>query len=312
MKGKVIAVANSVTFYKSLEGLRGLGVFLVLISHFIIVPHFPGLIFLKFGYLGVNFFFVLSGFLITEILFKEINRGTDGRKILKSFYFKRLLRIFPIYYIAIIILVIVKVGNIRQLFIWAFTYTYNIGSIWYNVSSDTLWHTWSLCVEEQFYIVWPLLLLIFSKKAINHAYLIVSAIILSLVIKAVYVYSNGNNVAGFTQAFTPSAMDALALGSLLAYMKIYKPTLLNSLLKWYYLPAALIIFFWVMLYRYTDNSAFYLWKNYYRSYCFLHYRIWRTRYENLFQYFFRKQGFMLFWQNILWNLPVPHYPVFHI
>lgn len=77
-------------FYPHLEGLRGYAVFFVLISHWLIISYFPQLIFLKLGFLGVNIFFVLSGFLITEILLNEINYNCENRStILKKILFKK-------------------------------------------------------------------------------------------------------------------------------------------------------------------------------------------------------------------------------
>lgn len=90
-------------YYGQLDGLRAVAVMLVIISHFIIVPSYPGLLFLKFGFWGVNIFFVLSGFLITEILLNDIGTMSAG-KLLKKFYIRRTLRIFPIYYLTLAVL----------------------------------------------------------------------------------------------------------------------------------------------------------------------------------------------------------------
>jgi peptidoglycan/LPS O-acetylase OafA/YrhL len=241
-------------FYDSLEGFRGISVLLVLISHFLIISHFPKFIFLNFGFLGVNFFFVLSGFLITEILMNEIEKDGNTRKIIKNFYLKRTIRIFPIYYLSIIGLSIFNIQGLRELLPWTLTYSTNIGSVWFGKGAGIIGHFWSLCVEEQFYLFWPLLLIIFRKK---HLYLFIAIIIVSVSAKFIYLVFNGPNIRGFIHDSTPAALDALSFGALLAYLKNNKPDILNKVLKHGYIPVSLIFFFWIMLYSYHEFSFFY-------------------------------------------------------
>ena len=119
------------SFYPYIEGFRGLAVLLVLLSHWLIIEYFPNFTFLKLGFLGVNFFFVLSGFLITEILLIEIHNKVKSKTILKNFFAKRTLRIFPIYYLTIIVLALFNVRESVNLLPWTLTYSLNIGQNWY-------------------------------------------------------------------------------------------------------------------------------------------------------------------------------------
>ncbi len=108
----------------------------------------------SWGWAGVQLFFALSGFLITRILL----RGETGRlgADLKRYYLRRTLRIFPLYYA--IVLVIGTSGPWGDL-PWLFTYTYNIKVYLDTSLNDQLGHFWTLCVEEQFYLLYPLALL---------------------------------------------------------------------------------------------------------------------------------------------------------
>jgi len=164
----------------ALDGIRGIAIALVLLVHFVGPIHSaPGhplqdLIVKLAGYgtLGIDLFFVLSGFLITGILLKT----KPGSRFFRNFYIRRTLRIFPLYYIVLIFFFIILpqipwfqgpiIDRIGQGQIWAWTYLYNfyIASIgdWHSVPYIS--HFWSLAVEEQFYLVWPFCVYYLSTK----------------------------------------------------------------------------------------------------------------------------------------------------
>ena len=131
------------------------------------------------GWGGVQVFFTLSGFLITRILV----RGHSGRigVDLGRYYFRRTLRIFPLYY-AVIGLVWLTAGvpDVG----WLLTYTYNIRGFWNQGVDETIGHFWTLCVEEQFYVFYPLILLVTPAR--GRLGLILSLIALA---KAFQVYA---------------------------------------------------------------------------------------------------------------------------
>jgi peptidoglycan/LPS O-acetylase OafA/YrhL len=146
---------------KSLDGLRAIAVLLVLYYHWN-GGDFWG-IKIELGTLGVYIFFVLSGFLISNLLLNQKNEGLLTK--LKKFYLKRVLRILPIYYIFILILYTIDYDNIRT---DIFFYIFHIQNYLFYVKqvSPFITHLWSLAVEEQFYLFWPLLLLLLKKKHI--------------------------------------------------------------------------------------------------------------------------------------------------
>jgi peptidoglycan/LPS O-acetylase OafA/YrhL len=133
-----------------LDGLRAIAVLMVFFFHHGLLP---------FGWIGVQAFFVLSGFLITGILVRA--RANTLQRYLINFYGRRLLRIFPLYFTVIGLFTAAvwlgfKAGGLQAGLPYAATYTYNI---WhasrYFQHSKLITHFWSLCVEEQFYLVWP-------------------------------------------------------------------------------------------------------------------------------------------------------------
>jgi peptidoglycan/LPS O-acetylase OafA/YrhL len=150
--------------YPALDGLRGIAVLLVVIHH-----NFDTGGYFFFGWLGVDLFFVLSGFLITDILLRTVNEPG----YLKNFYMRRVLRIFPLYYLALFIILVIfplfdnlglELGFYTENQVWLWTYTQNWLYIFKTqYGSPILLHFWSLAVEEQFYIIWPFLILWIRK-----------------------------------------------------------------------------------------------------------------------------------------------------
>jgi peptidoglycan/LPS O-acetylase OafA/YrhL len=153
----------------SLDGLRAISIIMVLIGHASGAVAHPSRV-LDFlahtfgdGELGVSIFFVISGFLITTLLIKERERA--GQIHLGNFYLRRIFRILPAFYLYLFALAVIScLGWIRvprSAFIAAatFTWNYHFGNWnWF------LGHLWSLSIEEQFYIAWPLLLFIGGKS----------------------------------------------------------------------------------------------------------------------------------------------------
>ena len=144
---------------RTLDGLRGVAVAFVLLLHF-------G--YLNGGWIGVQLFFVLSGFLITGVLVAD--RDAPLGPYLKRFYWRRALRIFPLYYgyLAILGLACAILGRPARFPEHALplaTYTYNFTRASDFTPSPFFTHFWSLAVEEQFYLVWPLLVHALSRRA---------------------------------------------------------------------------------------------------------------------------------------------------
>lgn len=154
-------------YIPSLNGLRALSVLLVILCHIELyyryVVHDPvseALFFFYNGQLGVNVFFVLSGFLITRLLLQEEEQTQTVS--LRRFYFRRTLRIFPAYYFLLLVYFFLQRAGLIEISpaSWwrALTYTKNIANDeWFTR------HAWSLSLEEQFYLLWPLLFTCFPR-----------------------------------------------------------------------------------------------------------------------------------------------------
>lgn len=169
----------------------------------------------NFGLIGVIVFFVLSSYLITRILLFEKNTiKSKISHILKRFYINRAIRIFPIYYLAIILLLLINYQGIREHYSWFITYLQNF--LFYlrpTESYDYVIHFWSLAVEEQFYLLWPLLILSVNSKHIPAicVFLIISAPLFRL-----QMYNSG---VGSSNYLLMGSIDAFAWGGLLAYFQ---------------------------------------------------------------------------------------------
>lgn len=137
------------TYRPELDGLRALSLLLVFTAHL-------GAASFDFGFLGVDVFFVLSGFLITELLLR-------AKKDLRSFYLRRFTRLFPALFVMVLITSLLSFTG-AWVFPWwvplvALGYGMNlVGFFTSDTIADPLTPTWSLAVEEQFYLIWPLVL----------------------------------------------------------------------------------------------------------------------------------------------------------
>lgn len=148
-------------YMPQLDGLRAFAVASVIISHYIPHQYHFGI---PFGTIGVQLFFVLSGFLITNILLSY--RKLSRRNAFKRFYARRTLRIFPLYYTALTLGFIFGTTTLRNDPLWHIFYGSNILYFCDNDWPGTGSHFWSLSVEEQFYLLWPALILLIPQNKI--------------------------------------------------------------------------------------------------------------------------------------------------
>ncbi len=215
----------------ALDGMRGVAILLVLLFHgflsvaWKIPSNVSFAMWPNIGWLGVDIFFVLSGFLITGILLDTRNSPRHFR----NFYARRFLRIIPVYYLflAVIFLVLplfgmfntegLKVIQHRQAWLW--THLTNIGFVYYHkvwVQADwlDLNHLWSLAIEEQFYVLWPLLVYFLNRRWLKVTCL--AFIVLSTALRFT-LWQMGQPV-GALYFPTPCRLDGLAMGSLVAVL----------------------------------------------------------------------------------------------
>lgn len=204
-------------YFGQLDGLRFFAIFGVLIGHWY-QPSITNQFFKSLPYgAGVILFFVISGFLITKILIefklKNESQSAGNWTSLRSFFIRRSLRIFPIYYVLIISLFIFDFSNTRELMGWLASYSINIKMSIANSFPLNFTHFWSLAVEEQFYLFWPIIIVLVPK--INLKQVIIFSIIFSLLIKYYLVLFTSCSMASSSLVFTN--MHSLGLGALMAY-----------------------------------------------------------------------------------------------
>ncbi|MEJ0081052.1 MAG: acyltransferase [Puia sp.] len=177
-------------YLPQLDSFRFFAVFLVIIYHWLpnnrinLIPN---------GYLGVTFFFVLSGFLISSNLLyqkRELDKGLISfSKAFKSFYIRRTLRIFPLYFLVIFLVFAIAPLAFGGHLLWYLTYTPNFLVFRMQGWPGMLSHFWSLGVEEQFYLVWPFM--IFNIPLGFLKYLFSGIICLSIISKFIFFQSSG-------------------------------------------------------------------------------------------------------------------------
>ena len=202
-----------------LDGLRALAVIPVVVHHLLI--YYGGVSFNLGAMYGVKLFFVLSGFLITLILLRSRaacdSSGKSRMLALRVFYTRRVLRIFPLYYLVVAVAVLVNLEPARKL-VWSLvTYTLNFHMGWQGWFEAHFAHFWSLCVEEQFYIVWPWMILLVPKQRLLP--LVVGISMVSFVLRILLV-SSGYTMMTMLGAYVYPWMnlDTLGGGALLALL----------------------------------------------------------------------------------------------
>jgi len=166
---------------------------------------------IPFGF-GVDLFFVLSGYLITSILL-DIRHARDRGHGLAIFYARRALRIFPAYYMTMAVAAIFGVTIVRDTWKWDVTYLSNVLTFLQSRWPDAISHWWSLAVEEQFYLLWPCII-VFAPRRLLLPLLAVA--IASAPIFRGWLAARGHPVE-FTNLLIPGSLDCLGAGSLLAF-----------------------------------------------------------------------------------------------
>jgi peptidoglycan/LPS O-acetylase OafA/YrhL len=209
----------------ALDGLRGLAILAVMLSHItVMVPASPAdrayFQVVDSGWMGVDLFFVLSGFLITGILFDS----RPNPHYFRNFYMRRVLRIFPLYYIYLTLMLVIAPhlhsaalaaqGTISGSSLWYWLYASNVRFAMHGFDSQVLSITWSLAVEEHFYLVWPVVVLTFGRRTLLWICLGIAAAALGLRIAC--VISEVRAVIPYT--FTACRMDSLAIGAAVALL----------------------------------------------------------------------------------------------
>jgi peptidoglycan/LPS O-acetylase OafA/YrhL len=188
------------------------------------------------GWCGVDLFFVLSGFLITRILLHSKQRP----KYFRNFYARRTLRIFPLYYAAVLTyLAIAAIFHLKYAASaapWLLTYTSNLVFTFDKsfIVPLTVGHFWSLAIEEQFYLFWPFLVLVLSRAGLGRASILF--FVLAFVARSTLVHV-GNTFAAYR--FTIGRLDALSLGGAVALLATAQNADREVLRRWAWVVLAL-------------------------------------------------------------------------
>jgi peptidoglycan/LPS O-acetylase OafA/YrhL len=211
--------------FHTFDALRFFACLKVFLHHLPILA-FPWFVVIKTGGgIGVQFFFVLSGFLITYIILEE--REQTGQLNLKHFFVRRVLRIWPLFYLAIaiafftpLLLAMLHLGSSQVGYepdwLWSvlFLENYKMMITHANPNVSPLGVMWSLCIEEHFYILWGILLYIIPIKKVMR--LIILCIVLSPICRYIYIANGIPTLDIFTN------IDLFAYGAIPAYLLITK------------------------------------------------------------------------------------------
>lgn len=243
---------------EALNGIRGFAVLQVVLAHthYIISadPYaievtrwtFINRIF-EPGYLGLDVFFTLSGFLITSLLLRDLSlrRGAGERatSVIRRFYIRRALRLLPALYVMLVIAYTwaLFTNDVPQHVQWRTTYSAvlyiaNWATVWnLPATNPDLGHLWSLAVEEQFYIVWPVALLLIVKfcRTVQSKLILVALLALAVTLHRINLYNDGANWL-FVYIRTDTRVDSMLIGALFAIVFRYVrlKTRLVSIAAW--------------------------------------------------------------------------------
>lgn len=217
---------HNIKYFENLDGLRFLSAFGVLLFHKInnlpwefsethgVYYRAVGF-FTRNGFLGVNFFFVLSGFLITWLIIKEIEFG--DKFDYPKFIIRRILRIWPLYFLIVFLSFVFfeQQSGIG----YYLSFLSNVEVIYKNsLQTGVAFPLWSVSIEEQFYVLVPLIIFLFKPKGLNFYVLLYTTII---VISIVYQILNIENINKIHYS-TISCATNISVGGLLAAFSFYK------------------------------------------------------------------------------------------
>jgi peptidoglycan/LPS O-acetylase OafA/YrhL len=229
-------------FFPNLDGLRFFAFFSVFLFHSFFTKNpsiqenqvFAGLRWLtRPGDIGVNFFFVLSGFLITFLLLSE--RQFTGRIAIAAFYMRRVLRIWPLYFVVVLIGFVVfpwlkvhfgETTAHEPAQLWYYlAFLANFNNIYNGSNTPTLTLLWSVAVEEQFYLVWPLL--VAAVPSSKMGWLFGAVMALSLAFRAGHTHE-----LAVLHFHTFSLIGDMALGGLVAWLCWRDDRLITAVARW--------------------------------------------------------------------------------
>ncbi|HEV3272673.1 MAG TPA: acyltransferase [Candidatus Methylacidiphilales bacterium] len=202
------------TYYPHLDGLRALAILGILFEHL----DLPLPVMLRCGPLSVRFFFVLTGYFITLSLWRvrgEMADSNEGYMPLGRYYLARLLRTGPPFYLSLLIGALFGIEEVRSNFFWLATFQANNYIAWLGYWPDAISHYWSLAVQEQFYFLWPLIVLTLPRRWFFAT--MAGFILFGLGFRIVCIVDNSTTLARWVTLF--GCIDSFAVGALVAYLR---------------------------------------------------------------------------------------------
>ncbi len=254
---------NNRFYYPSLDGLRFFAFLVVFFHHSLqnihsdhMLINFFLIIIQKNGWVGVDLFFVLSGFLITTLLLKE--RSTLGKFSLINFWIRRSLRIWPLYYLALLFGFfvgpiffpnpLINHSRVWEELPWYLVFLGN-----WKVSLDgysqyaQISHLWTISLEEQFYLLWPVILIFIKGFKSSFA---AGIIILSISIFSRFILASWGVQHPGIYTNTLARIDTLTIGALLALFYFYSPAIFSKIKMFSSFPMIILILSALAVYLY--------------------------------------------------------------
>lgn len=213
-----------------LDGFRGLALLLVMAQHFLgFIP----------GWVGVDLFFVLSGFLVTW----KLVQGFDDPNYYLNFYWRRIVRIFPLYFGLLVVvffifpllipsLVTTSYRDLLDMQMWYWTFSQNIYTARFSWPDNiSIIHLWSLSAEIQFYLVWPFVIRFFYKKGRQLTWVVVGLIVFAIVFR-LFAGKVMPLSPLYRYVLLPGRIDSFTAGALLYLLIHYFADRLKQVLFW--------------------------------------------------------------------------------
>jgi peptidoglycan/LPS O-acetylase OafA/YrhL len=201
------------TYHPHLDGLRALAILGILFEHL----DLPLPAMFRCGPLCVRFFFVLTGYFITLSLWRvrgEMADDAEGYMPLGRYYLARLLRTGPPFYLSLLLGAVFGIEEVRANFFWLATFQANNYIAWLGYWPDAISHYWSLAVQEQFYFLWPLVVLAMPKRWFLP--MMAAFIVFGLGFRIVCILESTTTLARWVTLF--GCIDSFAVGGLVAYL----------------------------------------------------------------------------------------------